>query len=336
MNKLLVILLVLCLGQVMCATVFKPAKSVTAKVTWQELFDSFMEGAQFDDIIGNTTDCVHYIERGYADVSEAVNHFVVRGWSWENYLDLMSSFADFTPISRTCYDVVGETHTRLVDHFSRFDGFVDFMIQVFENAKLHFFDWYNIYSKITDAMSRNRPKEVAFQVGTGVVLLFNFTPKGQLTHLHGEVSIPNFDWAVDFFRGFLNGTRILSSDNIKQCLNETDFVVDSITDANTEFRKGTDEGRRNGIFELTDIFEHLRPWQERCVNGGFDLKKIILSYINTFDSPMDIVYNAIRHMSEISISFVSALQNFKNSNWEALGKNLGDIFYYVLLTNKLE
>lgn len=334
MNKLLLILLVLCLGQVMCSGAYKTSKSVTATVTWKELFDSFMEGANLDDLIGNTTDCVHYVERGYDDLSEAINHLVYRGWTWENYLDLMGAMADFTPISRTCYDVVGETIVSLSEHFARFNGFIDFMTQVFNNAKLHFFDWYTLYTKITDALSRNRPKEVAFQIGTGVVLLFNFKPRAELNQIYTEVSIPNFDWAVDFFRGFLNGTRILSSDRIKKCINETDFVVDSITDANTEFKKGTDEGRRNGIFELTDIFAHLRPWQEQCVGGFQDLEKILLSYFNTFDSPMDIVYNAIRHMSEISISFVSALQNFKNSNWEALGKNIGDIVYNVLLTNK--
>jgi hypothetical protein len=333
MNKLLLILLVLCVGQVMCASAYKTSKSVTATVTWKELFDSFMEGAQFDDLVGNTTDCVHYVERGYDDLSEAVNHLVVRGFTWENYLDLMGALSDVTPIARTCYDVVGESYFSLSDHFARFNGFVDFITQVFDNMKLHFADWWNVYSRITDSLKRNRPKEVAFQIGTAVVLLFNFKPRAELTQIHTEVFIPNFDWAVDFLKGFLNGTRILSSDRIKRCINETDFVVDSITDANTEFRKGTDEGRRNGIFELTDIFAHLRPWQEQCVGGFQDLEKIILTYFNSFDTPMDIFYNAIRHSGQISISFVSALQNFKNSNWEKLGANIGDIFYDILVTN---
>jgi hypothetical protein len=332
MNKVLLILLALCVGQVMCARAFETSNNYKS-ATWQELFDSFMEGAQFDDLIDNTTDCVHKVERGYADMSEAVNHFAVRGWSWENYLDFLGAIGDFSPITRSCYDVVGEIVLDVKDHFSRFSSFIDYFTQLFANAKLHFFDWYKIYTEITNAISRNRPKEVAFQVGFATVLLFSFTPTSEITQTYTEVNIPNLEWLADLMEGFLNGTRILSSDNIKQCLNETDFAVDSITDANREFAKGTDEGFRNGIIELTDIFEHLLPWQTDCYDGVADIKKIILQYYNSFESPIDILYNAVRHMSEISIDFVSALQNFKNSKWEALGKNIGDIFYNIFATN---
>jgi hypothetical protein len=333
MNKLLLILLALCVAQVMCANAFQTSNNYKSS-TWQELFDSFMEGAQFDDLIENTTDCVHTLEIGYADVSEAVNHLYVRGYSWENYLDFLGSIGDFSPITRSCFDVVGQTSFDLKDHFSRFDGFVDYATQILQNAKSHFFDWYTIYTKITDAVSRNRPKEVAFQVGYAFVLLFNFKPNAELTtQIYTEVNIPNLEWLADLLEGFLNGTRILSSDNIKKCINETDFAVDSVTDANREFKKGTDEGFRNGVIELTDVFEHLLPWQTDCYDGAADIKKIVLQYYNSFESPLDILYNAIRHSSEISIDFVSALQNFKNEKWEALGKNVGDIFFNIFATN---
>lgn len=341
MNKIILIALAMVALSCVTATprsIIRDSMKVSAgldntemlSTTYKELFDSFMDGTNIENFVKNSTACVHNTESGYEDMSEAIGHFAYRGWTWENYLGLNEALGDFTPIIRVCYDVSIDSVHDVRDHFGQFDDFVDFAKQAKDNFVVHLFDWYDVYDKINTAMKAGRSKDIAFQVGRAITLFLNFTPQMRAqVHEATPVELPDLKPYQDFLEGFLNGTKVLSSDKIKNCVNETKFMVQSVTDANTQFGKKTDEGYREGVFELADMFEHLKPLNQECYEGVVDVEDIIKKYIKTFKSPLDIVFNALKHFNDLYKDGISFLQHFKNSEWKEAGKDAGDVFYNV-------
>jgi len=342
MNKILALallaVLMLCSVQAIPSKFLQKRQSgLSGKIdlteTAKELIDAFLDGAEVDKMISNSTTCLHNIEHGYDDILEAISHFTKRGWSWENYLDMTGALGDVTGIVRVCFNVTDETITQAREHFTRFDSFVDFAMQAKDNVVVHLFDWYDVYTKLSEAIEKGRDKDVAFQVGRSSRLFLEFTPNMPSELIHGgAVDLPDLRPLEEFLNGFLNGTQILSSDKIQRCVNETEFMVASIEDANAQFNKGTDDGFREGIFEIADMFEHLRPLNEQCYTGINDVRAILEKYIKTFKSPLDIALNAARHFTEIYADVLGSIQHFHNEEWRLMGKDVGDIVFSVFFS----
>jgi hypothetical protein len=327
------LLVVLALTSVNAAQISSRINGDRYAVDFTDYFDSFLEGIGADDLVKNSTDCVHNIERGWADMSEAISHIYVRGMTWENWIDLQGALGDLTPIIRTCYNVTEESVDGIKRHYGGFGGFVDFIKKTAENAGKHVFDWYDVYAKINEAVTRGRPKEIAYQIGRSVRLLLDFPVTAPVQQTTQEVSLPDLRPLEDFMKGFLNGTKLLDSDNIKKCINETEFMVQSIEDAQAQFNKKTPEGFKNGIMELADMFAHLKPLNEECVGSYADIKSIIAKYIKTFSSPLDIALNAAKHFKEIYSDVLSGIQDFNSARYKDAGRDMGDIFYNIFFTN---
>ena len=303
------------------------------KPTTQEIFDSFMDGLDIDTMVSNSTNCVHILEQGYIDISESVNHMYIRGWSWENYLDVLSSLGTVTPITRTCFDVTVDAKREFYSYFGSFESFIDFVNQARNNAITHSWDWYTISSAIVTAIQNDRPLEAAFQIGKGLHLMFDFKPTMNSASISQiTLDLPDLRPFEDLLKGFLEGSKVFDSENIANCVNNTEFVVQSIDDANTEFSKKTDQGFKNGVFEIADIFEILKPLNLYCYDGTEDVRKILDRIIKNFNSPLDILINAARHVPELTAAGLGAWQAFKNSEFKNLGTELGSIFYYVFIT----
>ncbi len=301
--------------------------------TPQELIDSFVDGFGLDNMVENSTACIHKSEKGAGDISEAINHLIYRGWTWENYIDLLASLGHVTPVTRTCFDVSLTARAKLTQFFGSFDSFVDFANQLKNGIIVNAWEWYPISSAIVSAIQNNRPTEIAFQAGKAVKLLFNFNPVLKSQKTEAEITaLPDLRPIEDFLTAFLEGSRVFDSDNIKNCMNETEFLVKSVEDANREFSKRTDSGFRNGIFEVADVFERLKPLNVWCYDGVNDVTRIILNMYNTFNSPIDIVINATRHATQLSASALGLWQGFRNGNWKTVGRESGTIFYYVFTT----
>lgn len=301
---------------------------------WAKYLDYFLEGVGADDLVEHSTDCVHTLEQGWDDMSEAINHIYTRGWTWENWIDLQGALGDITPIVRTCYNVTEESVEDIKNHYGSFGGFVDFVKKAVENAGKHVFDWYDVYAKINEAVTRGRPNEIAYQIGRSVRLLLDFPVTGApVKQTRSTVSLPDLRPIEEFMKGFLNGTKLFDSAAIKNCVNETEFMVQSIEDAQREFNKKTSEGIKNGIIELADMFAHLKPLNEECVNGFGDIKSILNKYIKTFSSPLDIALNAAKHFKEIYVDILGGIQAWKSERYTETGRNVGDIFYNIFFTN---
>ena len=241
------------------------------KATWYELIDSFLDGAQVETLIKNTTQCVKELEKGNDDVYKVFYNVYWYGWSWQYYLDFNGALGDLTPIIRTCYDVVGNSTINLVNHFSKFADIVDFANQAKDNWVRNLFTWYDVYARITDAINRGYPKDVSFQIGRALRLFFDFAPRGSRENSQLAVSLPDFRPIEDFVVGFLNGTRVISSPSIKKCINETEFIVASFEDGNRCLQNGTVDKFRCSVFEVADVAEHLRPFNEHCAQAGVDI-----------------------------------------------------------------
>lgn len=303
--------------------------------TWKDLFDAFLDGAEVDTFVENSTDCVHDFEYSYADMGEAISHFVKRGWSWENYLDLNEAMGTFTPLIRTCYDVSLDSVHDAKDHFDKFDSLVDFAMQAKDNIVIHVFDWYDVIAKFNEAFAKKKNKDIAFQAGRAVTLFLNFDAKMPSPSKAGHASANLGDIddilrdAEEFMKGFLNGTQVLSSKRVTNCVNETEFMVESVEDAFDQFDKHSSEGTREGVFELADMFEHLKPLNEECYYAVGDIEATIQKYIKTFTSPLDIAFNAAKHFNELYVDVLSFLQHIKNNEWYSAGEDFGDMFYNI-------
>lgn len=315
------------------ARLFGLENSFRAGPKFIELFDSFLDGFEVNSLVANSTECVHKTERGYADVFEAVYHILHRGWTWENYLDFLASIGNVTPITRTCFDVTVGAREQINTFFGNFDGFIDFTNQVRNGIVVNAWEWYTISSAMVSAIQNNRPKEVAFQAGRGLKLLFKFNPRLRTQNAaEFESFLPDLRPIEDFMTGFITGSRVFDSENIRNCVNETEFLVGSVEDANREFSRRTDAGFRAGVFEIADIFERLKPLNVWCYDGTNDVVRIVTNMYNTFNSPLDIVINAARNGPAISAAALGVWQAFRNGNWKTVGEQSGNIFFMVFKT----
>lgn len=299
--------------------------------TWKDLIDSFIDGTDIDTIIRHTSDCVHNVEFSWQDTNEAIGHFIQRGWTWENWLDLTDSIGTFTPLIRNCYNVTLDADSDFIQYINAFDSLVDFGLQAKDNVLRHIFDWYDIINKFNTAFAAKKNKEVAYQAGRGVSLFFVFTPRMDtprgLPVTLGD--LPDFRWLEEIFKGFINGTQVFSSKNVKNCVNQTEFIVKSIEDANVQFRKKTPDGNREGAFELADICAVIKPLNVDCYTGYGDIQAVIQKYIKTFSSPLDIAFNAAKHFNQIYVDILSIVQHYDHSEWFKLGHDFGEIFFYI-------
>lgn len=337
MNKILIVLLLV----VMSAWTAQGASSLLARhkasslqtsnaIEWRVLIDGFLEGVGAERLVANSTDCVHNIEFAGDDMIAAVEHFVRRGWTWENYLEFNGALGSFTPVIRVCYDVSLESWATSISHFSRFDGIIDFANQAAQNAATNVFKWYDVGTAIMTAIQTGRQRDLALHIGEALDLLVNFPPRMSASKATpSTVALPDLRPIEEFVRGFLNGTQIFASKRITNCINSTDFVVQSVEDANNQFNKHTEEGFRQGIFELADILEVLRPLNEECAYAVTDIQNILARYIKIFDSPIDIAFNAAKHFNQIFASGSSFLHNWTRARWEDAGMDLGEIFFYI-------
>lgn len=303
----------------------------TATPTWRDLIDAFLDGGKVDTIVKNTTNCVKNTESSFDNIESAILVFINKGWSWDNWLNFNGALGYLTPFIRTCYDVTNMTVIDFKYYSGKFQNFADFASQAKDNAMFHIFDWYDVIAKINDAIAKSDSKALAYQVGRALNLLLYFKPRGDanLVNTFEVMDIPDLRWLEDFMRGFLNGTRVLSSDRIKKCVNETEFMVKSLEDANKEFAKKTNDGFRSGVFEIGDMFSHMKPLNEQCYYGIGDVEAIIQKYITTFKSPVDILFNAARHFNQLYVDALSLMQHYRNSEYFNAGKDLGDAFYNV-------
>jgi hypothetical protein len=307
------------------------ASDKTLTSTWRELIDAFLDGSDINKIVSkNSTTCAHDFEDSWDDINEAVDHFIVRGWSWENWVDLNGAVGTFAPLIRVCYDVTFISKQDLDYYIGSFDSLVDFAVQAKDNVLRHIFDWYDVITKLNDAYAKQKDKDVAYQVGRALNLFFYFVPKMPAQNQILTVrDIPSFRWLEEIFKGFINGTQVLSSKNVKNCINNTEFLVKSIEDANVQFRKQTDAGFREGVFELADIFSVLKPLNVDCYVGYGDVQAVIQKYIKTFTSPLDIAFNAAKHFNQLYVAGIDLVQKYYNSEWYQLGYDAGQIFFYI-------
>lgn len=302
------------------------------KATWNELIDAFLDGAQVDTLTKNSTQCVRELQKGNDDMYKVFYNVYWYGFTWQYYLDFNGALGDLTPIIRTCYDVIGNSTIAAKAHFSKFKDLVDFAIQARDNFTKNLFTWYDVYSRISDAISRGLPKDISYQVGRALRLFFDFVPRQSASvDSKVDVTLPDFRPFEDFFVGFLNGTRVISSPSIKKCINETEFVVASFEDGNRCFQNGTVDSFRCAVFEVADIAEHLRPFNEQCVQAGIDIYQTILKYIDTFKTPTDFYFNVMRHIYEIYADAIAFYQNLMKGDWKTSGYNLGEIVYFVFI-----
>ena len=301
------------------------------KATWYELIDAFFDGAQADTLVKNTTLCVKQLEKGNDDMYKVMYNFYWYGWTWQYYLDFNGALGDLTPIIRTCYDVIDNSTVGTINHFSKFKDIVDFANQAKDNCVRNLFTWYDVYSRITDAINRGIQKDVSYQIGRSIRLFFDFVPRQSEVDTHVSISLPDFRPFEDFIVGFLNGTRVISSPSIKKCINETEFIVASFEDGNRCFQNGTVNSFRCAVFEVADVAEHLRPFNEHCYQAGTDIYTTIIKYIQTFKTPMDFVFNALRHIYEISTDALAFYQHIIGANWKSAGYDIGEIVFFVFI-----
>ena len=301
------------------------------KVTWKDLVDSFFEGTEIDDFFDNSTECVHDFENSYEDVYEAITHFIQRGWTWENWLDFNEAIGTFTPLVRTCYDPTHDSIEDAQNFFASFDSFIDFAMQARDNCVVHVLDWYQVYANINDAFQKGKTKDVAYEIGHALNLFFVFDPRSPrvATKSNTVTALPDLHWLEEFLQGFINGTQVLSSDSVEKCVNETLFMVDSLTDANEQFKKKGEEFFKQGVFELADMCEHCKPLNEQCYKGTNKIIATFKKYIKTFKNPIDILFNMAKHFNELYVDGIELIQHFNKEEWYDAGFSFGDIFFNV-------
>lgn len=303
------------------------------KPTWKEIIDAFIDGTEIDDMFDNTTECVHDFEISYEDIYEATNHFIQRGWTWENWIDLNGAIGTITPLVRTCYDPTHDSINDAKDYFGSFNSIIDFGMQARDNVLVHIFDWYDVSAKINDYFQKGKTKDLANEIGHALNLFFVFDPKSprEARSTQSMNALPDLHWLENFLQGFINGTQVLSSESVVNCVNETLFMVDSLTDANAQFKKGGEEGFKQGVFEIADMCEHSKPLNQECKNGLEDVIKIVQKYINTFKNPSDILFNAAKHFMELYQDSIDFMQSLNKEEWYDAGLDLGDMFYLVFV-----
>ena len=297
------------------------------EITFEDLIDAFIEGAQLDFKIEHTSDCFHELERGTIEILSAIDYIYVYGLSVDRYFDFLDSLAYVAPMTQTCYAVTEDSAEDIFDYFSQFDNFNDFYRQAIYNMENHIYDWIILSADMNKAWEDQDPVAVFYIAGKAWDLFFNFVPSRSFDRF---TLSSTFSAQVEFIEGFLDGTKVLDSKNMGKCIDEANFVTDSLAEARNEFAKGKKAHFKNGVFLVSEIFPRLRVYHESCLLGLVDTIELAHHYIDKITSIIDIFLNVVVHYMDIISNFWGFIAYTRNDEWFNSGQALGNLLYYIL------
>lgn len=299
------------------------------------VLDHFMEGMKINELAVNTTECVHHTDRAYTHLSAAINNISASNWTLNNHFYLLNSLGNIGPMIRTCYNSTRNGTAEFLEHFNGFNNLTDFLNQTRHHLANHTWEFYKEGSALLFALEDNRTDEAAYQLGSLTRLLIDVTPTRHRVNNGLKGSKPfalNFQFpdlrpVSNFLTGFVNGTRILNSDNITHCVNETQYLASAFENATYGIANQTYDGFEHALFDLSHIFDHVGNHSTSCYGGLVDSLDILGDYNETLYSPREFAMNVVRNSFYLYDDAVSAYGNYTQGNQTGLGFSLGDTLF---------
>ena len=226
-----------------------------------------MQGSKINTIVSESEDCVNANVYLLGNISAALQEYTKKP-TINNFFGITKSFEKFTPAIKFCFGSSVEATEAVYTHLKKFKTLSKFwhaLVLNFENELLLFGIQVNNMKNLLLAGKFN---ELSFAYGEFLNKVVDFQP------MMISASNPKLnDFAVnsqDFFDGLVNGTVIFKTDNILQCFNQTRWYAESFETAFADFRKGTDQGFKDGIFAIAESFSHIYPVAFNCWKGEED------------------------------------------------------------------
>jgi len=224
--------------------------------------------------------------------------------------------------------VTEDSEEDIFQYFSQFNSINDFFYQSLKNALVvRMYDWINLIADLERAIENEDWLTVFYILGNGWDLFFNFVPSRSFDRF--TIS-STFSSQVEFIEGFLNGTKVLDSENMGKCIDEANFITDSLAEARKEFAKGKKDHFKNGVFLVSGISPRLILLHGYCYFGFVDTIELAHHYIDKITSPIDIVLNVVVHYMDIITNFWGFIAYTRNDEWFESGQALGSLLYYIL------
>lgn len=104
----------------------------------------FLKGAKAEAFLTNSTACVNATDFTAASFIYSVQGYM-EDQSLTNYFNITKSMSTVEPMLKTCYDVSTGAFDKIIEHFSRFKDFSEFVQQFFMNAVSKMMDFQNIW-----------------------------------------------------------------------------------------------------------------------------------------------------------------------------------------------
>lgn len=288
----------------------------------------FLRGAQADEFITNSTACVNATELTVGAFVYSIEGYLADK-SIDNYFNVTKSVSSVTPMLKTCYDVSTDAFDAILNHFTKFTDFFQFMQYFMMNAVGNMADFKNLYDQAEADLANGDYDHIAYLAGVGVRKLFKFEPFNSLD-LRQALSAEDedlFERFWDFTMAFLEGTKVLATPNMTDC---SAAWVEADRTFNTAVNMIRDGGEtREAVFLVADIFGLVYPMNFNCFQGYVEAAAIIASYSSIFDSPLNIFFHLIYNFGRIYDDLAAAVAAATAGDAKALGESIGDVFYIL-------
>jgi hypothetical protein len=224
-----------------------------------------------------------------------------------------------------CKDIPADA-TRIVDMVKAFKSPTSFAWHVGKDLLLNGHDIYNDIDDGIKSFNSKNWNKFGQDIGHASAKLL----LGEKEHLKVDVQM-----MVQIVEGFLKGAvQAEGLTDIEKCIQDVEGVVSDAETAIADFEKKDLSDIVAGFKALADLVGKVKSGMSDCGHLSDDLHKletIVAVYTNLPAFAWHVGYDLLVNGVDIYHDIDSAISNFKSSNWEQFGENIGDASAKVFL-----
>lgn len=298
----------------------------------------FLKGAGVIPSVANATDCIDSTRDLAKTMNSSVQNIISKGFNIDSYLAATEAIGSAQPAIKTCYDSGFDGYKQAADHLSHFSSTKSFFTKMGLKTAYSFFDWYSLYYSFNGAIAKKNSTMISFFAGQFVHTLLDFdeTLNGTMSLKSSQngLEVGFVDFTYDLVYSFLDGALILESTLIENCESNATVFINNFDYALSEFKKHTEEGTKNGVYAIADIFGGFHDVNTICLGGVNAGWSKVQEYLKITAHPLEIIYNIVWNYRRVYKHLLQAIECVFVMDAKCIGFEGGSLVYQVFAKHR--
>lgn len=300
----------------------------------------FLKGAGVPQIIANTTNCTDSTRDLAKGLDASITNMINNGFSLDSYLQTTLAIGVAQPTIKKCFGPSFESYKKTADHLSEFRDAKQFFTKMGLKVLYSFFDWYQLYYGFNDAIAKKNMTMISYYSGqfTNALLSFDNKLNGTWSDngmLAAEPMVQGFFSSIyDLIYNFLDGSMILTQQQIGLCTNNVTDFFHNYDYAIEQFKLHTDAGTQNGVYAIADNFGIFHSVNDVCINSFKTAVQKVQDYLVIKKAPIEIIFNVVWNYRKVFKHMTSAIECSFSMDAKCIGYNTGGLIYQIFAKHK--